>query len=160
VATDRQIAANRRNALRSSGPRTQEGKDQSRRNALTHGLTAETLVIDGEDAEAFQDLLTRAFASYQPQDVVEEHLVERLVGLTWRLRRLPALEAAAIAWMQTCHRPEAGSSSPKPGLGRAVFHMIRDGDLLAKIGRYEGHLVNQLANVIAELERRLPKTDP
>ncbi len=160
MATNRQIAANRCNALRSTGPRTLDGKEQSRRNALRHGLTAEALVIDGEEAETFQDLLDRAFDVYQPRDLVEEHLVQRMVGLTWRLRRVPALEAAAIAWMQTCHRPEDGSSSSKPGLGRAVFHMIRDGDVLAKIGRYEGHLANQLAKVIAELDRRLPKSEP
>ena len=53
----RQIEANRRNALRSTGPRTDEGKQQSRRNALRHGLAAET-VIDGlediEDYRAFE----------------------------------------------------------------------------------------------------------
>ena len=154
MATDRQIAANRRNALRSSGPRTPEGKEQSRRNALTHGLTAEALVIDGEEAEALRDLLERAFDAYQPQDVVEEHLVQRMVGLTWRLRRVPALEVAAIAWMQTCHHSNDGTSPTKSGLGRAVFHMIRDGDVLAKISRYEGHLVTQLAKVLTDLDRR------
>ena len=56
----RQIAANRLNALRSTGPKTQEGKHQSRRNALRHGLTAET-VIDGledtEDYRAFEAVI-------------------------------------------------------------------------------------------------------
>ncbi len=117
MAPDRQIAANRRNALRSSGPRTPEGKEQSRRNALTHGLTAEALVIDGEDAEAMHDLLERAFDVYQPRDVIEEHLVQRMVGLTWRLRRVPALEVAAIAWMQTCHQPIDGPDQTSRGWG-------------------------------------------
>jgi hypothetical protein len=48
---------NRRNAARSTGPRTPEGKSRSRLNALKHGLTARTLVLPGEDPEAFRGRL-------------------------------------------------------------------------------------------------------
>jgi len=51
MASIRQIEANRRNALNSSGPRTQDGKMNSRQNAIRHGLTAETVVVPIEDAE-------------------------------------------------------------------------------------------------------------
>jgi hypothetical protein len=59
LATERQIAANRLNAQRSTGPRTEAGKANSRRNALKHGLTAEKMLLEYEDA-------TRSTLSMRP----------------------------------------------------------------------------------------------
>jgi hypothetical protein len=76
----RQIEANRRNALRSTGPRTEEGKQQSRRNALRHGLTAET-VIDGlEDSEDYRAFEAAVVADYDARTAVERELVLRLAS--------------------------------------------------------------------------------
>ena len=88
----RQIEANRRNALRSTGPKTEEGKQQSRRNALRHGLTAET-VIDGlEDSEDYRAFEAAVIADYDAQTAVERELVLRLASLLWRLRRIISIE--------------------------------------------------------------------
>jgi hypothetical protein len=88
----RQIEANRRNALCSTGPRTEEGKQQSRRNALRHGLTAET-VIDGlEDSEDYRAFEAAVIADYDAQTAVERELVLRLASLLWRLRRIISIE--------------------------------------------------------------------
>jgi hypothetical protein len=88
----RQIEANRRNALRSTGPRTEEGKQQSRRNALRHGLTTET-VIDGlEDGEDYRAFEAAVIADYDAQTAVERELVLRLASLLWRLRRIISIE--------------------------------------------------------------------
>jgi hypothetical protein len=88
----RQIEANRRNALRSTGPRTEEGKRQSRRNAVRHGLTAET-VIDGlEDSEDYRAFEAAVIADYDAQTAVERELVLRLASLLWRLRRIISIE--------------------------------------------------------------------
>jgi hypothetical protein len=88
----RQIEANRRNAIRSTGPRTEEGKQQSRRNALRHGLTAET-VIDGlEDSEDYRAFEAAVIADYDVQTAVERELVLRLASLLWRLRRIISIE--------------------------------------------------------------------
>jgi hypothetical protein len=88
----RQIEANRRNALRSTGPRTEEGKQQSRRNALRHGLTAET-VIDGlEDSEDYRAFEAAVVADYDARTAVERELVLRLASLLWRLRRIISIE--------------------------------------------------------------------
>jgi hypothetical protein len=88
----RQIEANRRNALRSSGPKTEEGKRQSRRNALRHGLTAET-VIDGlEDSEDYRAFEAAVIADYDARTAVERELVLRLASLLWRLRRIISIE--------------------------------------------------------------------
>jgi hypothetical protein len=88
----RQIEANRRNALRSTGPKTEEGKRQSRRNALRHGLTAET-VIDGlEDSEDYREFEAAVIADYDARTAVKRELVLRLASLLWRLRRIIAIE--------------------------------------------------------------------
>jgi hypothetical protein len=88
----RQIEANRRNALRSTGPKTDEGKRQSRRNALRHGLTAET-VIDGlEDREDYRAFEAAVVADYDARTAVERELVLRLASLLWRSRRIISIE--------------------------------------------------------------------
>jgi hypothetical protein len=88
----RQFQANRLNALKSTGPRTEEGKRISRRNALRHGLTAET-VIDGlEDSEDYRGFEAAIIADYDAETAVERELVLRLASLLWRLRRIIAIE--------------------------------------------------------------------
>jgi hypothetical protein len=84
----KQIASNRLNALRSTGPKTQEGKQQSRRNALRHGLTAETV----EDTEDYRGFEAAVISDYDAQTAVERELVLRLASLLWRLRRIISIE--------------------------------------------------------------------
>jgi hypothetical protein len=88
----RQFQANRQNALKSTGPRTEAGKDVSRRNAVRHGLTAETVIgalEDAEDYKAFEGSIT---ADYDAQSAVERELVLRLASVLWRLRRATSME--------------------------------------------------------------------
>ena len=87
----RQIAANRRNAAKSTGPVTPEGKERSRGNALRHGLTAETMIARLEDAEDYQAFELAVTADNDAQSAVERELVLRLASILWRLRRRPAL---------------------------------------------------------------------
>jgi len=88
----RQFQANRLNALKSTGPRTEDGKRVSRRNALRHGLTAET-VIDGlEDSEDYRGFEAAIIADYDAETAVARELVLRLASLLWRLRRIIAIE--------------------------------------------------------------------
>jgi hypothetical protein len=61
----KQIEANRRNAIKSTGPKTEAGKEQSRRNAVRHGLTAESVVNVLEDPEAYKALATSSLRTYQ-----------------------------------------------------------------------------------------------
>ncbi len=92
-----QWQANRLNALRSTGPRTEEGKRTSRRNALRHGLTAQT-VIDGlEDSEDYRGFEAAIIADYDAETAVERELVLRLASLLWRLRRILAIETDLFA---------------------------------------------------------------
>jgi hypothetical protein len=88
----RQIEANRRNALRSTGPNTEEGKRQSRRNAVRHGLTAETVIEGLEDSEDYRAFESAVIADYDARTAVERELVLRLASLLWRLRRIISIE--------------------------------------------------------------------
>lgn len=89
----RQIEANRRNARLSTGPVTEEGKKKSRRNALRHGLAAETVIHALEDAEDYAAFELGVTADFDAQSAVERELVLRLASLLWRLRRVTAIEA-------------------------------------------------------------------
>src|SRR6516165_6419016 len=89
----RQIEANRRNARLSTGPVTEDGKKQSRQNALRHGLTAETVIDALEDAEDYAAFEMAVTADYDAQSAVERELVLRLASLLWRLRRATAIES-------------------------------------------------------------------
>src|SRR5262249_6497128 len=83
---------NRRNALKSTGPKTEEGKAQSRMNALGHGLTAGQAVLPHENEDDYEKLREGMLESYAPQDSAEAALVEELVNAYWRLLRLHRVE--------------------------------------------------------------------
>ena len=86
------IEANRRNARKSTGPTTQEGKQRSRCNAVRHGFTAETVIGALEDAEDYSAFEATIVADYDAQSAVERELVLRLASLLWRLRRATTME--------------------------------------------------------------------
>ena len=88
----RQMDANRRNAGKSTGPTTEEGKQRSRCNAVRHGLTAETVIGALEDAEDYGAFEAAIIADYDAQSAVERELVLRLGSLLWRLRRATTME--------------------------------------------------------------------
>jgi hypothetical protein len=75
MTTFRQIEANRRNALKSTGPSTAEGKERSRCNAVRHGLTAETVIGALEDAQDYKGFEAAIIADYDSQSAVERELV-------------------------------------------------------------------------------------
>ena len=92
MTTFRQFEANRRNARKSTGPVTEEGKQVSRCNAVRHGLTAETVIGGLEDAEDYKAFEAAIIADYDAQSAVERELVLRLASVLWRLRRfLPSV---------------------------------------------------------------------
>src|SRR3954463_16198163 len=92
MTTFKQIAANRRNARRSTGPITEEVKLRSHRNAVRHGLTAETVIGSLEDAEDYTAFEAAVIADYDAQSAVERELVLRLASLLWRIRRATPME--------------------------------------------------------------------
>src|SRR6185312_4642371 len=114
--SSRRTDANRRNSMRSNGPRCTE---KTRFNALKHGLRAKSPILPGEDPEALRTRHDAFTASIAPQDEVERLLVDRLVKISWRLDRLDrALEARA--------------ADPDPG---EADRLAAEADFVALMGR-------------------------
>ena len=90
----RQIEANRRNALKSTGPTTPEGKERSSCNAVRHGLTAETVIAVLESSEDYETFEATVISDYNAETAVERQLVLRLASVLWRLRRATSMETA------------------------------------------------------------------
>src|SRR6476659_10789901 len=94
MTTIKQIEANRLNALKSTGRRTEEGKRRPRCNAIRHGLTAEPAIVGLEDPEYYESFEATIIADYDPTTAVERELGLRLASVLWRLRRATGIETA------------------------------------------------------------------
>lgn len=85
------IESNRRNALKSTGPKTADGKARSSRNAFKHGLTAGAVAFDDHDYQAH---LQSWVKDARPVGPIERAMVERAAHAAWRLQRSARQEAA------------------------------------------------------------------
>jgi len=122
------LAANRRNARLSTGPRTEEGKKHSSLNALKHGLLASTVLItEGgtEEAAQFAELLAALDQDLEPIGRLEEMMVEKIAVCWWRQKR--ALKTDTL--------------------------MTPGDDYSGRIVRYETSIQRQLVHAINQLER-------
>jgi hypothetical protein len=132
MATEAQIEANRRNARRSTGPKTAPGRAVSRQNALKHGLSARKLIVFDEkrgDFLAFHDEMLAALA---PGDALEAALAERIILCAWRLRRAGRAEAARLNYAA------AQRMGHHPGWRTEIDNALSDGEgTIAMIARYE-----------------------
>ena len=123
MTSHRQLEANRRNALRSTGPRTDAGKQVSHRNAVRHGLTAETVIGALEDAEDYKAFQAAIIADYDAQSAVERELVLRLASILWRLRRANAMETGLFV-IQAEHLRDHRQSRQLLANSREVIHAV------------------------------------
>src|SRR5688500_17144972 len=98
MTSEKQIDANRQNALKSTGPKTPEGKAAVRLNAVKHGLLSQEILLPGEDEEALKELSEHLWAELKPVGEMEILLVDRIIASYWRLRRLGRVEAGIFAW--------------------------------------------------------------
>jgi hypothetical protein len=132
VTSFRQIEANRRNALRSTGPTTEDGKRRSRQNAVRHGLSAETVVEIIEDLDDYRGFEAAIIADYDARTAVERELVLRLASLLWRLRRATMIEtdllriqAEVLRDRRSGHLAVRSRNTPSPILGNA-YSAVQD----------------------------------
>lgn len=148
MASRAQIAANRRNAAKSTGPKTAEGKGVASRNALRHGLTAREVIIFGEGFADYARFHAELRSALAPEDAIEETLTERVVLCAWRLRRMSRIEAAILKDAES-HVGTAAAHGTELGVGfrRAALE-------LAILSRYESTLDRALRQAEMQLERR------
>src|SRR3954469_158332 len=97
ITTEARREINRKNAARSTGPKSAEGKLKARANAMKHGLRVETLALPGEDAEELRQLTDEWLDYYQPASPGMRAMLDRAVYSTVQLRRCQRFHAAAVA---------------------------------------------------------------
>ena len=169
-----QVEANRANAQKSTGPRTAEGKAVAAQNAVRHGLLAKEVVVRGEDPGEFELYRQQMLEELAPAGLMEETLAQRIVGLSWRLRRAERLQAMAYDKIETkSERPDPTMSpedagkllaflvkenmrcpapaSPPPGR-RAVLDFNQE-RVLDRLLVYERRIEHSLYRTMAELRK-------
>ena len=97
MSSDLKTKSARANGAKSHGPTTPEGRAISSRNSLTHGLSAQSVVLSAESTEDFQTLLDAHIHQFHPANHVEMELVRVMVIARWRLRRILAIETSLLA---------------------------------------------------------------
>jgi hypothetical protein len=97
MTSPQQLAANRANAQKSTGPTSSDGKAKVSHNAVKTGLTGRTVLLPGDDVAAYQAHTERVFLQYSPDTGEESRLTQSIADTLWRLERIPALEAGIYA---------------------------------------------------------------
>ena len=99
MPTTAQIMANRNNSRKSTGPKTVPGKAVVSQNAVKHGLFAAEAVITGENPADYEAYHDQFLAELAPVGMVESMLAERIISLSWRLRRAERMQNQSIEYM-------------------------------------------------------------
>ena len=124
MTSQKQTEANRRNALKSTGPKTPEGKAIVSTNAVKHGLRAQHIVIDGEswtEFNEFRDELVRYFA---PVGFLEQLFTDRFITASWRLRRAVRIEVELFNYLQQPEpTPQSGFCNNDTQKHKPPFHV-------------------------------------
>ncbi|HEY1505414.1 MAG TPA: hypothetical protein VGF92_13995 [Stellaceae bacterium] len=147
MASPARIAANRRNAKKSTGPKTAVGKAAASHNAMKHGLHAKDVVCAEEDSREYQEVAEAVFADLAPVGTVEELLADRIATYTWRLQRMVCTEAAMFD-------DPLGYGGLKPGESAYAKRFDRSTSEMIALSRYEASLDRSLGRAYALLERR------
>jgi hypothetical protein len=146
MSTPAQIAANRANAKRSTGPRSEAGKMASSRNNLRHGLCAKQIVLPGEKAADYEALRQELHSDYAPANTAEATLVDQIAEHTWRLQRVRRAETAMFEKLMR-------DMDDDLAIARAIANP--EGDL-DRIRRYEVTIERSYHRAIEQL-RKLQK---
>jgi hypothetical protein len=146
MATEKQIEANRRNAAKSTGPRSAEGKAASRMNALKSGVYAEAEIVAGEDPAALETMTAEYIQRFHPTTPEQRHYVDTLIRDDWRLRRLARAESQL--WEYTMrHTPFFDKETP---LGHVVT--VAD-ETFARLQRRINDVQRSYRDALRELQR-------
>ncbi|MEE8435724.1 MAG: hypothetical protein V3S64_13140 [bacterium] len=148
MTSKKQIEANRKNAKKSTGPKTEAGKAVSSGNAFKHGLTSRRVWLEDEDEEQFRDMRIEIMNELRPHGTLETLLAVRVASQLWRLSRVPGIEAELFDRLR---RDVLGNDE---GLAGA---WLRDGapyeGVLGRLTRYEGAIERSITRIINELRQ-------
>jgi len=182
MSTEAQMLANRRNAQKSTGPRTSEGKSAISQNAVKHGLLVRHDVISSESQADFDLYRQQLLAELAPVSPMESMLAERIVTLSWRLKRVCRIQNQAIdalnadnksnplakltqsLFFKNQDQSQAGPSTSAThlALGRMAIKDFAKARVLDRLLMYERRIEHSLYKTILELQRLnlIRKMDP
>ncbi len=135
MISQRKIEANRRNAQKSTEPKTEQGKKAVRLNALQHGLCAETIVLPHEDAQAYQNRLENWTAEMNPRTDMEAYLVERMVKISSQLDRADRHDRARLIERIRDQREASAGGEDVESLMERLLTVPRESELMNIPGR-------------------------
>src|ERR1700675_978945 len=157
MISERQQDANRRNAAKSHGPITPEGRAAVRHNALKHGFTAAEIILPTvEEQIDFQQFRLAFEQEYKPVGPTEEVLIEDMVTARWRLKRLRKMEPGFFALRREVLKEgitEFSTLDPQAQLAVIVLDDARDTDTYGKMSRYEARFERSFYKALKELQR-------
>jgi hypothetical protein len=152
MATERQIKANRANALKSTGPVTPEGKRISSKNAALSGLLSGTVVLKRESRRRFNDLAADLMLQLQPRNSVETSLVQTMTAARWRLLRMWGIQTAAFELEMAKTREESSDADSGAILAAVTFRSLADNSrALALQHRFEAAYDRQYNRALTTL---------
>lgn len=149
MSTEKQIAANRLNALKSTGPKTPIGKKLSSRNAIRHGFYTSDVVLPTEDLTAFLNQARRLKVAYDPCGPIEEAEVQTIIESRWQLKRANVVDTELFKIYSFYEQEERG-------VGTAFAQDASQGNAFTKLTRYQAFLLRKMRS--AEKELRLLKS--
>ncbi len=159
MATPKQIEANRRNARKSTGPRTREGKARVSQNAVKPGSFAPRTLIPGESLDEYDALVRKLGKDLKPRDSLEYALVRQIAGVEWRLSRAADLETGLFSErferVRKCRDlpvDEALETSERTKILGGLLIQDANDDTLSKLSRYEMRLSRRYFAALARLE--------
>jgi len=156
MATERQIAANRKNARKSTGPKTAEGKARSSMNALKHGLTTPYGLLPGESEEEYAYHREELLDELYPDTSIEHYLADRIVYLSWTLKRAARFIRVTLHDLlgRTCGDPLPDDNHPDIYLARMVVKDFANNHVIERLEIYERRIENSLYKTMREYEKQ------
>ena len=152
-ATNR-AAVNKANAQKSTGPRTEAGKQRSSLNALRHGLTGQTIVLPSEDHSAYQRHSQSFLDEYQPKGATETQLVQSLLDSSWQLNRAAAIETNLFSLGITEMEDRIRVNHPEAETALAMALAYREHNrAFANISAYRQRLARQFERTLVLLRQ-------
>lgn len=143
----KQTQANRKNAQKSTGPKTVEGKAVVSLNAVKHGLLSRKILLSDEKKAELDEFGRRIRSQLQPVGEMENYLVDRIISAAWRLRRVLEVEAKIF------NRERFDYPGEDEGLGLAWIRAAQKPDAFSKLSRYETTIERGLYKALHELQR-------
>ena len=148
--SEAQINASRENGAKSQGPVTAEGKAASSQNATKHSLTSKTLIVAPEEQEAYDALVAANFAFYKPSTILEQHVIQAIAEIEWKLHKADIFESGILASGHMSNAQDLQDVEP-----REKRFLIIQGLIYQTYAKTLQNLTLQMSRTQRNLERRI-----